>query len=243
MRWVVRAIFAVSTLSVVSFLAWRTSVDNFGVVLNPGDSTAGAVYRSDQMRPDDLADRIRELGIRTVLNLRGPNPGDSWYDAERSTVVGEGAELVDMALSSSEWMSREQAQTLAKVLKEAPRPLLIHCYHGSERTGLASAMAHLLTPGQSVESARREFSWRYLYFGLGDGITTFAQFDSYRDWLAGQQKPHSPETFEQWLATDFTPKWPSREQWPYDPYPLVVKSSPPETQVTGRLELNGKSTQ
>jgi len=242
MRWLVRATFVVSALSVGTFLGWRSSVDNFGVVLPAGDSPGGAVYRSDQMRPEDLAKTIRELGIRTVLNLRGPNPGETWYDAERSAVVGAGAELVDMSLSSSEWMSRQQAIALSKVIKESPRPLLIHCYHGSERTGLASAMTHLLTPGQSVESAGREFSWRYLYFGLGDGVTTFAQFDSYRRWLASNGKSHTPEVFAQWLETGFTPKWPSREQWPYDPYPLVVKSSPPETPVTGHLESRGMTT-
>ena len=242
MRWVVRATFAVSALSAGMFFGWRSSVDNFGVVLSADKSPAGAVYRSDQMQPDDLALTIRELGIRTVLNLRGPNPGESWYDAERSAVVSSGAELVDMSLSSSEWMSRQQAIALARVLKDSPRPLLIHCYHGSERTGLASAMTHLLTTGQSVESARREFSWRYLYFGLGDGVTTLAQFDSYRNWLATNEKTHSPEMFEHWLATDFTPKWPSREQWPYDPYPLVVKSSPPDAHVTGHLDSRGMTT-
>lgn len=241
-RWAVRAIFAMSALSVGGFWGYRNSVDNFGVVLKEDASPSGAVYRSDQMRPDDLRKTIRELGIRTVLNLRGANPGEAWYDAERAAVVGSGAELVDMSLSSSEWMSRQQARTLARVIQESPRPLLIHCYHGSERTGLASAMTHLLTEGQAVGDAAGEFSARYLYFGLGDGVTTFEQFDAYRRWLAEKGKTHSPEVFETWLATDFTPRSPSREQWPYDPYPLVVKSYPPELPVTGQVAPSGRTT-
>lgn len=243
MRWAVRAIFAVSALSAGSFWTWRSSVDNFGVVLKQGQSPLGAVYRSDQMRPEALRETIQRLGIRTVLNLRGTNPGESWYDTERLAVVGSGAEHVDMALSSSEWMSRQQAQTLARVIRESPRPLLIHCYHGSERTGLASAMTHLLTEGQTVDEAAREFSWRYLYFGLGDGVTTFEQFDAYRRWLAEKGNSHSPGVFEAWLADGFTPQSPSREEWPYDPYPLVVKSFPPDTPVTGRVSPKGTTTQ
>jgi protein tyrosine phosphatase (PTP) superfamily phosphohydrolase (DUF442 family) len=209
-------------------LGWRSSIDNFGVVLSAEESPRGAVYRSDQMNAGTLEATIRRLGVKTVLNLRGSNPGQSWYDAERSAVIGSGAEQIDIALSSSEWMSRQQASALADVIREAPRPLLIHCYHGSERTALASAMAHLLEENSSVDSAASEFTWKYLYFGLGDGVTTFEQFDSYRRHLLNTGTKHSPAVFAAWLKSGFEPRWPTREQWPYDPYPIVVRSFPPE---------------
>ena len=53
------------------------------------------------MDPEMLAMTIRELGIRTVLNLRGPNPGDGWYDRERATTLSTGAVQIDMPLSRS----------------------------------------------------------------------------------------------------------------------------------------------
>lgn len=170
---------------------------------------------------------IRKLGIKTVINLRGPNPGDSWYDDERASTLANGAEQVDMPLSSCEWMSRDQAVSLAEALKTARRPLLIHCFHGSERTGLASAMTRLLTDGQTVADARKSFSWWYLFLGLGDGVVTLKQFEQYQNWLAEHQKEHTPEVFMTWLKTDFQPRSPSRELWPYDPYPLLVRSRPP----------------
>ena len=205
-----------------SFWAWRHATDNFGVVI---DGTQ-PVYRSDQMDPDMLGLVIRKLGIKTVINLRGPNPGDSWYDHERAATLANGAQQVDMPLSSCEWMSRDQAVNLAETLKNARRPLLIHCFHGSERTGLASAMTRLLTDGQTVGDARKSFSWWYLFTGLGDGVVTLRQFEQYRAWLASHHQEHKPEVFMTWLKTEFKPGNPSREMWPYDPYPLLVRSRP-----------------
>jgi protein tyrosine phosphatase (PTP) superfamily phosphohydrolase (DUF442 family) len=223
---VARGIVALLLALTGSFWAWRHITDNFGVVV----AGQHPVYRSDQMAPDTLALVIRKLGIKTVINLRGPNPGDFWYDQERLTTLANGAQQVDMPLSSCEWMSRDQALSLAEALKTARRPLLIHCFHGSERTGLASAMTRLLTDGQTVDDARKSFSWWYLFTGLGDGVVTLRQFEQYRAWLAEHQKDHTPEVFMTWLKTDFKPGKPSRELWPYDPYPLLVRSRPAATE-------------
>lgn len=229
MRWLARLILAAPLLSFLVFWGWRHAVDNVGTVI-PADSPLGpasAVYRSDQMSPGALRHFIEEHQIQTVLNLRGPNPGENWYDAERITTLVSGAVQVDMPLSSCEWMSRDQALTLAATLQSARRPMLIHCFHGSERTGLASAMTRLLTEGLSPGEARKAFSWKYLFFGLGDGVVTLRQFEAYTQWLDSKSLTHSPDQFLAWLRTDFKPVYPSREAWPYDPYPLVITSHPP----------------
>lgn len=229
MRWLARLILAAPLLSFLVFWAWRHAVDNVGTVIaaDSPQGPASSVYRSDQMSPVALKTFIKENQIQTVLNLRGPNPGDEWYDAERNTTLVSGAVQVDMPLSSCEWMSRDQALALAATLRSARRPLLIHCFHGSERTGLASAMTRLLTDGQTLADARQAFSWKYLFFGLGDGVVTLRQFEAYTQWLDANRFKHSPEQFLTWLRTDFKPVYPSREAWPYDPYPLVITSHPP----------------
>lgn len=232
-RWVARIILGLFIISTGSFWAWRHAVDNVGTVLSVENihGTQGVVYRSGQMTPEELSDFIRENQVKTILNLRGPNPGDSWYDQERATTLSEGSTQIDMALSSSEWMSRDQALALADVIRNSARPLLIHCQHGSERTGLASAMSRLLTDGQSVNDARQAFSWKYMFFGLGDGVVTLRQFEAYEKSLKDSGQTHSPERFMTWLKNDFKPGLPSRESWPYDPYPLVIRSHPPVSSV------------
>ncbi|MFM7594233.1 MAG: tyrosine-protein phosphatase [Isosphaeraceae bacterium] len=228
-RWLAKVVLAVPLLSFLAFWGWRHAVDNIGTVIaaDSPQGPASAVFRSDQMSPKALSRFIADHHIQTVLNLRGPNPGESWYDAERSTTLVSGAVQVDMPLSSCEWMSRDQALKLAETIRSARRPMLIHCFHGSERTGLASAMTRLLTEGQTLADARQAFSWKYLFFGLGDGVVTLRQFEAYTQWLEAKGLKHTPEQFLAWLRTDFKPGSPSREAWPYDPYPLVITSHPP----------------
>ena len=104
--------------------------------------------------------------------------------------------------------------------------MLIHCQWGAERTGLASAFAELLRPGSTLDDARAQFSIRYLFVRFNDGKIMAEHLDQYERWLAERGWTHDPAHFRRWVADGFRPQAPSREQWPYDPYPLVVISRP-----------------
>ena len=41
----------------------------------------------------------------------------------------------------------------------------------------------------------------------------------------------TPANFRRWVKHGFKPGVPNREQWPYDPYPLVVITRPGEPEV------------
>ena len=182
-----------------------------------------------------LSTTIREHGVKTVLNLRGPNPDQDWYRAERDATTAAGATQVDVSLSSCIWMSRVQLRTLVKALDEASRPLLIHCAWGSERTGLVSAIAELLREGSTLDDARAQFTIRYLYVPVGDGRIMSQAIDQYEAWLNAQGIGHRPEAFRRWAESGYRPGNPSREAWPYDPYPLIVVT-PPDAGPTARGE-------
>ena len=115
---------------------------------------------------------------------------------------------------------------LVDVLDACDKPVLIHCWHGSERTGLVSALAILLRDGSTLAEARAQFSLRYLFVPWGDGIVTLRHLDQYAAWLASNGLAHTPDSLRRWAAEGFVPGTPSREQWPYDPYPLVVTTRP-----------------
>lgn len=222
-RWLLRSV-ALVVLGVAAYVGGKVVTGNFAAVKD------GEVYRSAQMSPGGLDRTIRQYRIKTVLNLRGPNPESSWYRREREVTLGAGATLVDIAMSSCQWMSREQLRTLVDVLRTAERPILLHCYRGAERTGLASAFARLLEDGSTLEQAREEFALRHLFVRAGDGILMPEHLDQYERWLASHDVQHSPATFLRWVESDedgFRPGTPGREQWPYDPYPLVVIHRPP----------------
>ncbi len=216
-RWA--AILAV----VLAFPAWvgsRIGTGNFAEV------EPRRVFRAGQMDAAALARVVRRHQIKTVLNLRGAHPEAAWYRAEVAAVVGEGATQMDVALSSREWMSRAQAATLGEALASAERPLLIHCFNGSERTGLASAFAELLRPGGTLADARAQFSWRYLFVSLSNGVVMLRHLEAYEGWLRAQNLDHDPERFRRWISREFRPGGPGRDDWPFDPVPLIVVTPP-----------------
>ena len=207
----------VAALAIGATLAWVLAFsDNFGVV-RPGD-----LYRSGQLGAGTLAAKVRQHRIRTVLNLRGSHPESSWYAEERRATLDAGATQVDIPLSSCEWLSPTQARALLEVLETAERPILVHCFHGSERTGMVAAFAELLRPGSTLADAEAQFTFRHLYFGIGDGVVTRRHLELYESWLRDRSLAHSPERFRRWLSAEYRPGIPCRDQWNYDPYPLVV---------------------
>jgi protein tyrosine phosphatase (PTP) superfamily phosphohydrolase (DUF442 family) len=201
---------------------WRWSVGNIGVL---GEGSA-SVVRTGQLSAETLGRVIRDRGIRTVLNLRGSNPEEPWYREERSVTLGAGATQVDVAMATDQWMSRVQVAAVVELLDSAERPLLVHCQWGAERTGLVSAFAELLRPGGTLESARDQFSAYYLFVPTADGRVMTGHLERYAAWLKAQGAEHSPDRFRKWVRFDYRPGSPSREDWPYDPYPLVVVSRP-----------------
>jgi len=203
-----------------SLVLGRWATGNFGTV------QPGRVYRSAQLSPGALAATIRRQAIRSVLNLRGPNPDQAWYRGERAATLGAGASQVDIPLASDLWLSRAQARTLVETLDTLDYPVLVHCQWGAERTGLVAAMIELLGPGGSIRSARGQFSAWYLFLPIKDGRVMIGHVDLYERWLAQTSRAHTPSTFRHWLLSVYRPPSPSREEWPHDPYPPRVVTRP-----------------
>lgn len=121
------------------------------------------VYRSAQLSGQDLHQVVRAHGIKTVLSLRGQNTGEPWYDDEMRTVRAEGIEHLDVSLSAYRDVSVEQMNEIIKLIDQAPKPILIHCESGADRTGLVSAL-YRLSHGQPLAVAEQELSPRYGHF-------------------------------------------------------------------------------
>lgn len=230
-----RIVLCCLILPPVGYVAWDQWTGNFGVIV-PGRS-----YRAGQMSSAMLGGIVRVHGVKTVLNLRGSNPDQAWYRAERAATTAAGATQVDVSMSSCEWMSRAQLRAVIRVLDTCEYPLLVHCQWGSERTGLISAFAELLRPGSTLEDAWRQFSARYLYVRARDGKVMAEHLDQYAAWLKARGATHAPEQFRRWVDAGFQPGVPSREQWPYDPYPLVVVTRPEPSEPRARLGASAEA--
>ena len=124
----------------------------------------GQLYRSAQLSGQELGEEIDAHRIRTVLNLRGPNPTDGWYQDEVAATRAHGAALYDVGISAQEPVAPEKIEKILAVLRDAPKPILVHCRSGADRAGFVSALYRYAIEGQSAEVAARELSLRYGHF-------------------------------------------------------------------------------
>ncbi len=112
------------------------------------------VFRSPQPGEDQLARRILAHDIRTVVCLRGP--GDE-AGASARAAQGTGAGFWNVPLSATRQPRPETLLELWRVAAEAPRPLLLHCRAGVDRTGLAAAIVVLHDTGD-LAAARAQLA-------------------------------------------------------------------------------------
>ena len=102
-----------------------------------------------------------------------------------------------MAMSSCEWMSRDQARTLVRVLDtcEYPDPGPLLAGVGADRPGLGHRPS-CSGRASSLDDARGQFSLRYLYVRAGDGAVMRDHLDRYERWLRRAEGSRTrPERF------------------------------------------------
>lgn len=103
-------------------------------------------------------------GIRSVLNLRGASDR-GWYHDEIEMARRLGVTHADFAMRASKVLSPERARQLIALMQSLPKPLLIHCQQGADRTGLAAAL-YLAANGGGEAEAESQISFRYGHVSL-----------------------------------------------------------------------------
>jgi protein tyrosine/serine phosphatase len=132
-----------------------------GALRNVHAVVPGELYRSAQPTAADLRTYAQRYGLRTVINLRGANPGKAWYEAERREAEALGLTMIDVTLSAKHVLPPDQAEALIAVMRRAAKPALVHCASGADRTGLAAALYLAAVARQGEAAAEEQMSWRY----------------------------------------------------------------------------------
>jgi len=163
----------------------------------------GQVYRSAQPEPDDLARWIQTLGLRSILNLRG-ELGNRRLREERHVAASLGVAHYDIHLDADRMPPAPLLREVVEVLDHAPRPLLLHCKGGVERSGLVGAVTVLLAGGD-LDTARHQFdvSKGFVPFIANSDLPRV--IDEYAAWLAAQGAETTPERFRTWVKDVYAP--------------------------------------
>ena len=102
------------------------------------------LYRSSQPDAEQMK-RLQALGVREVLSLRH-------YHSDDDEARGTDLKLHRVAMDAGE-ITDENMLAALKIIKARRGPLLVHCWHGSDRTGAVIAMHRILVQNWSTQAA------------------------------------------------------------------------------------------
>lgn len=157
---------------------------------------SGQVYRSAQLDKAEFLHVIHQYHIKTIVNLRGENDA-RWYREEISASKLANVKHYNVRMHAKGLNSPDNLLRLKQIILTAPKPLLIHCWHGADRTGLASAMSVILLTDQSFAKAQKQISFRFL--ALSPSTTGKVELEHYQMWLSEHHLKHSRQHFIDWL--------------------------------------------
>jgi protein-tyrosine phosphatase len=112
-----------------------------GISLRRFDRVDGDVLRASQPNAHEMARLVERYGVRTVLKLN--------FGHEH---VPDGVQVIYAPINPLREPTHDELERILEAIDRAPKPLVIHCTHGEDRTGLIVAL-YRMRHGASVELA------------------------------------------------------------------------------------------
>ncbi len=177
---------------------------NFHWIL-PGD-----VARSAQSHFGFLSPLLAANGIKAVINLRGSHPTWRWWLYETRICRENGIAHFDASLNSRKLPPRWLLTSIFDTFDAAPRPFLIKCSGGQDRTSFAAALYIVHRMGwAALDDAYAQFAqFPFLHFPKREQrwLRYFLQYakvqardESLSSWL---RDAYEPVQFADWLKAN-----------------------------------------
>lgn len=130
------------------------------------------LYRSEQLVAEDIA-VLKEYGIDTIINLRFFD-----RDEDEENLQHQPFHLINHPLMTWAIKPAQLAAILYDILWHQARgnKVLVHCYHGSDRTGITIAMYRILVQNWTIEHAKIEmqeggYGFHWIWINISNLLT------------------------------------------------------------------------
>jgi len=106
------------------------------------------LYRSSQPTEEGIRN-LKTMGIETIINLRS-------FHSDRQEIGDTGLAYEHIYMKAWHPEEKEAVRFLQIVTNPKRTPALVHCKHGSDRTGTMCAVYRIVVQGWTKEEAVRE---------------------------------------------------------------------------------------
>jgi tyrosine-protein phosphatase SIW14 len=146
------------------------------------------IYRSEQPDQNDFI-ALEKIGLCEVLNVRR-----LWTDKKKTRKTE--LKLHHISMKAGDIKEREVVRAL-KIIDDRKGPILIHCWHGSDRTGMLVAMYRLVFQNWTKDDAIHEmtkgnFGFHTAYSNIIDFVRD-ADIDKIRQKVLGKKDAEKME--------------------------------------------------
>ena len=167
----------------------------------------GECARAAQAWAGRLGPFLERRGIKALINLRGRNDDLSWWKNETGATAARGIAHLDAMLDSRRLPTRTMLVRLIEAFDSAPRPFVLKCSGGQDRTSFASALYLIHRGGWAAmaEAVAQFARFPYLHFPKKQQrwlrpFLDFAAEEAHGKALAGWiAESYTPERLKAWL--------------------------------------------
>ncbi|WP_425252813.1 dual specificity protein phosphatase family protein [Janthinobacterium sp. NFX145] len=125
------------------------------------------LYRSARLDSSDVA-QLQALGVKTVISLRS-------FHSDTQVLDGSGIRAVRIPINTWAIRDKHVVETMRSIrAAEQQGPVLLHCLHGADRTGMMAAMYRMLYQDWPREKAIDELkNGGYGYHAVWKNIESY----------------------------------------------------------------------
>ena len=178
-RHVIVLVVGLSTASAAP--SWAADDKLSGVPIQRFHRVDDGLYRGAQPTEAGFR-RLKELGVRTVVNLR--MDADAKRTNEKQIVESLGMRYIQLSVEDGNFFTRSRTipdtvikQFFSVIGQSDHGPVFVHCHRGADRTGAMVAFYRIARHGWDSERALKEaraLGMRSWYRGLQDQIARFS---------------------------------------------------------------------